>query len=230
MQKEKDIIVPYLFKNGISKIDIMFASHGHNDHIGGLIQVLDKIKVGYVVVGTEAFKTADWIAFEKKCKEKNVGIYIVKRGSEIVIDKDTVMKVLHPAETLIKASRDDVNNNSLVLLMEYKNKRLLWTGDIEAEAENMMMDQYPSLDVHVVKVPHHGSVYSSTEKWIERITPEISVFQVGRNSFGHPHPKVIERYEKNNSLIFRNDENGGIRLRLDREKIEVYTSLSQEMK
>ncbi|MDF2548127.1 MAG: internalization-related competence protein ComEC/Rec2 [Anaerosolibacter sp.] len=230
VQKEKDIIVPYLFKNGISKIDIMFASHGHNDHIGGLIQVLDKIKVRYVVVGTEAFKTADWIAFEKKCKEKNVGIYTVKRGSEIVIDKDTVMKVLHPAETLIQSSRDDVNNNSLVLLMEYKNKRLLWTGDIEAEAENMMMDQYPSLDVHVVKVPHHGSVYSSTEQWIERITPEISVFQVGRNSFGHPHPKVIERYEKNNSLIFRNDENGGIRLRLDREKIEVYTSLSQEMK
>jgi competence protein ComEC len=229
VQKEKDIIVPYLLKNGIHKIDIVFVSHGHNDHIGGLVQVLDKIKVGYVIVGTDAFKTADWVAFEKKCKEKNVKIYPVKRGDEIVLDKDVMMKVLHPDKTLIQSSRDDVNNNSLVLLMDYKDKRLLWTGDIEAEAENMIMDQYARLDVDVVKVPHHGSVYSSTERWIEGITPEISVFQVGRNSFGHPHPKVIDRYEKHNSLIFRNDENGGIRLRLDREKIEVYTSLSQEI-
>ncbi|MBB6217948.1 competence protein ComEC [Anaerosolibacter carboniphilus] len=224
-RKEKNIIVPYLLKNGISKIDIIFASHAHNDHVGGLIQVLDKLRVGFVIAGTDVFQTEDWVALEKECKEKNIEIHFLKKGSEIMIEEDVTMKVLHPDEELIQSSRDDVNNNSLVLLMNYKNKKILWTGDIEAEAENVMLHHYPGLDVNVVKVPHHGSVYSSTEQWIQSIKPEISVFQVGRNSFGHPHPKVIERYNEGRSLIFRNDKHGAIRLMLDEEQIEVYTLL-----
>ncbi len=224
-RKEKKILVPYLLKNGIPKIDVIFASHAHNDHIGGLIQVLDKIRVGVVVTGTDVFKTADWIALEKKCKEKNVEIHLIKKGSEMIIDRDVAVKVLHPDTALIQSTRDDVNNNSLVLLMAYKDKKILWTGDIEAEAEHLIRNDYPRLDIDVVKVPHHGSVYSSTEQWIQSIHPEIAVFQVGKNSFGHPHPKVIERYSENGSRIFRNDQSGAIRVMLSEKRMKVYTSL-----
>ncbi|KXG74327.1 DNA internalization-related competence protein ComEC/Rec2 [Thermotalea metallivorans] len=223
--QEKNILVPFLLKNGVWKLDFVFLSHVHHDHIGGLIQVLDHLKVGAVGIGTDAYKTDDWIVFEKKCRGKGIPIHRLIKGNILEIERGLKIKALHPEKNLIQSSRDDINNNSLVLLIEYEGRKILITGDIEREAEEKIVKGYSHLDIDVIKVPHHGSLYSSTEKLIEGLKPEIAVIQVGKNRFGHPHPQVIKRYKEKNIHIFRNDENGAVQLIIDHSQMRVYTML-----
>jgi competence protein ComEC len=112
--------------------------------------------------------------------------------------------------------------------MIYRNISFLFTGDIEKEAEGKILQLGYSLDSTVLKVPHHGSITSSTPSFIKEVNPKYAIISVGRNNaFGHPHEGVIERLEHTGARVYRTDLDGGITIRTDGEGIVVKTTVDR---
>lgn len=222
------VVVPYLLKNGIKKIDFILVSHFHNDHVGGVYKVVEDLNIGEVFIGEQVEDTENYYNLMDICEEKGVKPTTIRGGNLIELENNLKLYILNPHKLLL-GSRDDLNNNSVVALLKYNDKKILFTGDIEAEAENVILATYPNLRADIIKIPHHGSRFSSTDQFLEQIDPQIAAIQVGKNLFGHPHNEVLEKLNKNNSYVFRNDENGAIIITIDREKISIKTTLETSL-
>ncbi len=189
----KNILNPYLLDRGINTIDYIMVSHFDNDHCGGLIYVIKTLKVKNILIAKQAKITKEYEEFMQIVKEKNINLLIVKQGDVINIENDLKMYILYPTS---KLEFDDLNNNSIVAKLVYRNFSLLFTGDIEEEAERSILKKYSKnkLKSTVLKVAHHGSKTSSTEDFIKCVNPKIALIGVGKdNNFGHPNSEVITR-------------------------------------
>jgi len=198
-------VLPFLRSRGISALDILMVSHADMDHAGGVRSVLDAVQVGSIFSG-EPIASAP---LASRCN----------RGQHWQLG-DARLQVLFPIETEIATvapmrHKRLGNNASCVLLIEFRGRRLLLTGDIEAAGEQTLLAAAaPELaaGVDVLVAPHHGSHSSSTPAFVRRLHPAHVVFAVGyRNRFGHPHADVVERYRGVGSIIYRSDLDGMIR-------------------
>ncbi|MFZ5965591.1 MAG: DNA internalization-related competence protein ComEC/Rec2 [Bacillota bacterium] len=218
----RDIVVPFLLKHGVRQLDMVFLSHIHMDHMGGLLDIMETIKVKMLVIGTEQFDSEEWQALKALCKEKGVTIQKVRKGDQIRLEKDVALKILHPTEQCLTMTRDDINNNSMVMRLNYRDNSILFTGDIEGEAEKRLIESFKDeMDVNLLKVPHHGSRTSSTTEFVEYVKPEAAVIQVGKNNYGHPDADVIERLIKQGAKVYRNDKHGAVIAVMDGNEIRI---------
>ncbi|MEW9123352.1 MAG: DNA internalization-related competence protein ComEC/Rec2 [Thermotaleaceae bacterium] len=218
-------LVSFLLKNRIGKIDVMILSHPHGDHMGGLMEVAENLVVENLFVSMDAEKREEWGSMEKICANKRIPVFQVTKGDRIEVGKEVIIYILSPDKELIKGSRDDANNNSLVLLVAYLKRKILFTGDIEKEAEEQLVREYSPMDIDLLKIAHHGSRFSTTEEFLDVFLPKIAVIQVGRNNFGHPHQQVLDKLSHRNISVYRNDRNGAVRITFNRDKIRVNTML-----
>ena len=141
-------------------------------------------------------------------KKKKINLIYVKAGDVITIDGIKI-KVLHPQKELI--TENSINNNSMVFKLEYKSFSMLFTGDIENIAEEIILNKNINLKADILKVAHHGSKTSSGQKFIKAVSPKIALIGVGENNiFGHPNSEVIERLQSYGTKIYRTDECGEI--------------------
>lgn len=151
----ENILVPYLLDRKIETIDYIIVSHFDQDHVGGILTVLQELKVKKVIIAKQGEDSEQYEEFQKIIKEKNIKVVQVKQGDIINIDKEVKIKILFPTDNLIE---DNIlNNNSIVAKLEYKDFKMLFTGDIEELAENELIKMYSSkeLNVDIIKVPHH---------------------------------------------------------------------------
>ncbi|MBR4110966.1 MAG: DNA internalization-related competence protein ComEC/Rec2 [Clostridia bacterium] len=211
----ENILLPYILDRQKMKIDLIIVSHMHEDHLEGLLTIIEKIDVGKIIIGqsnnTELYKKLINISANKGIK-----IETVYTGETICID-DVKIEVIYPQKN--HQIDKNENNNSLILKLMYENVSVLFTGDIEKEGEEKING---NINADILKVAHHGSKTSSTEKFINGVKPQISVIGVGEgNKFNHPSFEVIERLKKNNSIIYRTDENGEITIKIKNEKIYI---------
>lgn len=218
-------LVSFLLKNRIGKIDVMILSHPHGDHMGGLMEVAENLVVENLFVSMDAEKREEWGSMEKICANKRIPVFQVTKGDRIEVGKEVIIHILSPDKELIDGSRDDANNNSLVLLVAYLKRKILFTGDIEKEAEQQLVKEYSPMDIDLLKIAHHGSRFSTTEEFLDVFLPKIAVIQVGRNNFGHPHQQVLDKLSHRNISVYRNDRNGAVRITFNRDKIRVNTML-----
>lgn len=161
------------------------------------MSVLDKLEVGKVIIGEQGEISEQYIKFCKIVEQKKIPVVVVKRGDIINIEKDLKIRILFPGNDLI--TENILNNNSLVAKLEYKNFKMLFTGDIEEVAEKQLLKLYTKdeLKSDILKVPHHGSKTSSTEKFLEAVDPSVALIGVGENNkFGHPNSDVVNRLLK----------------------------------
>lgn len=208
------ITLPYLLKNGISNLEAVFVSHNHEDHYKGILPVIDQLSIGAVYTNGVFNKE-----LYEKVKQRNVPIYELHDGLEADLGEGTILKVLWPENKEYMYLNE--NENSLVFLLEYLGRRVLFTGDIEEIAEKKIGSSY-DLDVDVLKVPHHGSFTSSSYKFLDKVKPEYSIISVGRsNLYGHPNPQVINRLLDIGSEVHRTDEMGMIKVIISRNDLEV---------
>ena len=219
-------LVEFLLKNHISRIHMMILSHPHSDHMGGLLEVVRRMPVETLVVSKDALQRSEWTSLEQSCQEKNVNVIHSEKGDLMRIGEKVIFRVLGPSKALLRGSRDDVNNNSLVALLEYDGKRILFTGDIEAEMEQLILEEELSVPIDILKVAHHGSRFSTTEEFLDRFSPKIAVIQVGRNSFGHPHPQVLDRLNHRNIKVYRNDQQGAIHMMIKKGELNIKSTLN----
>ncbi|WP_432664570.1 DNA internalization-related competence protein ComEC/Rec2 [Wukongibacter baidiensis] len=227
-KEQEDFLSGFLLKNGISYIDLICVSHIHNDHIGGIANVLENIKTGQMVIGTKEYTSEEWQEIERICLENKIPIMEFSKGKIIRLEKDLTLTAVYPKAELIENTNEDTNNNSLVLILEYKDFEVVLTGDIEKEAEMDIVRGGFKRDVDVLKVGHHGSKTSSTPEFLDSFTPEIAVIQVGKNVFGHPHGDTLNKLKEREIKIYRNDKNGAVIIETDGKNIEVKTMLSHE--
>ncbi|WP_235991850.1 DNA internalization-related competence protein ComEC/Rec2 [Metabacillus schmidteae] len=201
----ENITIPYLKSIGITKINGLFLTHGDVDHIGEAVGLMNQIKVDELVV-PEGFVRGD-IEKEviKKAKENNTKIQVVRSGNQLTY-KDLPFYILSPQELT-----DSKNDDSLVLWTELGGLKWLFTGDAEHSSEEKIIRKYPRLQAEVLKVGHHGSKGSTSEQFLDTLTPSVAVISAGYNNrYQHPHPEVITKLKSRDITILRTDLHGGI--------------------
>ena len=223
----ENVLNNYLLNRGITRLDYIMASHFDEDHSQGFVFLLKNMKVKNVII-SEQYKTSSiYEQFKQICKKQNIQIIYVRSGDEIRI-KDLAFKILHPKSKANQISENPLNNNAIVCMVKYKNRRILFTGDIEKVAENERVKEYTNgLKADILKVGHHGSKTSTTKEFLDLINPSVALIGVGQNNkFGHPNEDVIKRLEEKNIQIYRTDEMGEISVIIDKNgKIKINTHI-----
>lgn len=213
-----NVVVPYLLNRRIKCIDYMIISHFDSDHVGGLLSVLEQLKVKNVIISKQYKDSENYKRFKDIVKKKKIIVRVVENGDKLSIEQDLTFYFLWPDSTSV-ISDNILNNNSLVCKMEYKGFSMFFTGDIEEIAEKEFLEKHKGNSVKstVLKVGHHGSKTSSTEEFIKAINPKIALIGVGENNkFGHPNDEVIQRLNKLNIQIYRTDYMGEITMQIDK--------------
>lgn len=210
----ENILVPYLLDNGKKKIDLIIISHPHEDHIEGIFTVIEKLKVKKVIIGENLDDNELIIKLKEVCKNKNIKIIEVVAGDVLVVD-NVYFEVIYPS---IKTKEEKINNMSLVFKMRYGEISTLFIGDLEEVAENNIKENIKS---DILKVAHHGSDTSTSQKFLNKVSPKIALISVGKdNLYGHPNKEVIERLKKKNINIYRTDLDGEISFKIYKNRIK----------
>lgn len=214
----KKILLPYLLKNGVDSIDLAFVTHLHNDHYLGIAQLARNMRIRQLGVYELNALREQELTYDTGLEEQEL-LYLAS-GDRIQIEKDIWIDVLYPEEkpreeyVSLLLDQKDENNSCLFMKLHYKGLTVLMTGDIGMEGEQEILNMYRKhpelLDADILKAGHHGSRFSTGDDFLEAVDPEMVVFQVGKNNFGHPHPSVIEKCTKKGIMIYRNDLNGAI--------------------
>lgn len=214
----KNILLPYLLDRKIKKIDYVIISHADMDHIGGILTILEELKVGKVIIGKQYESSEHFEKFIKIIKNKKIPVQQVSKGDNLNIEKDLQIMVLFPNKQLI--SENPLNNNSLVFKLIYKEFSVLFTGDIEEIAEKELINTYAKSSIlksTVLKVAHHGSKSSSIDTFLKKVNPKIALIGVGKNNlYGHPNENVIKRLKDIGARIYRTDLMGEIIIRVNK--------------
>jgi competence protein ComEC len=226
----KYVAVPYLTKHGIKNIDAVFISHIHEDHYNGLNMLLEdsniksifasnkndenSINSEYSKLNTnQAFNLEDRFSLNKIFKTPEKAKKNVSN-----LSNNLKIKVLWPDKGYFS---ENENNMSNVYLLQFENVKILITGDIEKEVEEIILDRL--VDVDIVIVPHHGSNTSSTQDFINKIKPEIAIFSYGKNTYGIPSQLVIDRYKEAGSEVLATFIDGEINIMVNKDKIYYNT-------
>ena len=211
-------LIPIFERGRIERLDVVVISHPHPDHYGGVLALLDKVDIGELWTTRQA---------QREDPSGPVATLIRKaraRGIEVLYP-DSLCAKPHPfGSAMVRIHWPcpgydpgfHENDNSLVLSVHAKEASVLFSGDIEADAEQVVSSTWHTGAVDVLKVPHHGSRTSSTETWLRRVWPMVAIISNGpANRFGHPHDEVLHRYEAMGTTIFRTDQHGAISMGTD---------------
>lgn len=189
------------------KIDLMVLTHPHADHIQGLDEVLKNFSVGEVIETDLKNPTPEENYFNKLVASDGAVEEKAIKGEKINLGSDLDFEILYPLT--YQAEEENINDYSVVIKMIYKGRSFLFTGDATSEVEAQILDQ--NLDSDFLKVGHHGSRYSSSQKFLEAVSPIISIISVGEgNSYGHPTADTLNRLNTVGSRVLRTDKAGTV--------------------
>ncbi len=230
-------LLPYLLKNGVSKIDVAIVSHVHEDHFKGLASLSQAMKIGKLVLYSGNQDKQKELMSSLDVDENKL-VY-VQKGDRINLEPGIFIDVLYPDYIKNKGASDlgatdgfaDENSMNLLLRLNYYGFTVMMTGDLTGEDEMKMIKEGLNLKADILKVPHHGSRYSSTEAFIDSVDPACAIIQVGKNNFGHPNPEIVENYEKKGIMVFRTDRDGAVLIDIKQENyFGLMTMLDQHWK
>ena len=208
--EDGSLVVSYLQSRGVDRLEYVFCSHAHEDHVGGLAAVMAAVPAGQVYAPVTENDTQCFEDFVKYTQQQGLAIVVPAAGSVWQLGS-AVIRMLGPV-----ASYDDTNDTSLVLRIDYGETSFLLTGDMEQDAEDDLVASGAPLDVDVLQVGHHGSETSTGYVFLNTVLPEIGVISVGEgNSYGHPHEAALSRLRDAGVDVWRTDLSGTITITSD---------------
>jgi competence protein ComEC len=216
------VVAPVIRDAGFRRLDVVALTHGDPDHIGGAASIIGEFRPreaweGIPVPRAEPLTRLRMLAQSLGSRWANV-----YAGDHVVMD-DVDVVARHPARAEWERQRVR-NDDSLVLELRWRDVSIVLTGDAGRAVERDIASAFPAARLRVVKIPHHGSLTSSTPEFIAALHPQIAIVSAGRNNhFGHPVPEVLERYRAVGADVFRTDQDGAITVDSDGSSIDVRT-------
>jgi competence protein ComEC len=211
------VVSEYLWWRGLSEIDYVLATHADADHIDGLNDVLKNFHVRAALIARRPNDDPEFAKFALTLARTNTHSETILAG-DVIHFGNVLVTVLWPPVTGEKST----NNDSVVLRIQYGERAILLTGDIEQPAERALLAAQQQLHADVIKVPHHGSKTSSTEAFVAATKPQLAIISVGRNSqFGHPHKEVVDRWQASGATVLTTGNSGTITVTTDGHEVTV---------
>ena len=205
-------------------LDLVVLTHPHDDHVTGLVGVVQRYTVGQVLESGFELDTPAYEEWRRLTEEKDIQRSIARAGQQIDLGEGIRLEIIYPQKEFLEGTESDGNNNSVVLRLVWKEVSFLFTGDIDEEAERAILysDQWYELDSTVLKIAHHGSSQATSSQSLAAVDPEVAVICVGEgNDFGHPSDETLAKLD--GMKLYRTDEQGTINFTTDGEKLWVAT-------
>ena len=215
-KEDGDKVIGAIRALGIDKLDIVIGTHAHEDHIGSMYQIVEKFDIGEIYLPYNDTNTNSYYKkLLKAIQAKNLKISSAEIGENINMDNDLDIKIM----SVDNNNPEDTNDASICIQINYKTQKFLFMGDATTAVE----DKRNWEDVDVLRVGHHGSNSSTSERFLEQTRPEISIISVGLdNSYGLPKNKILKRLNKSGSNVYRTDLDGTIQLVSDGNQNEIF--------
>lgn len=218
----EDVVAPYLWERSIRRVDVIAISHAHDDHIGGIPALVNDFRPAEIWSGATP-ENPLWAAVRSRATQSGAVIKPLLAPAHFVFGGAEI-EVLAPLPDYVPESTPR-NNDSLVLRIRYGKRSFLLTGDAERPIEQWMLTEHEIEATDVLKVAHHGSRTSSTEEFLNAVSPLFAVISVGNgNSYGHPNGDVIDRLAHRGAVVMRTDEDGLVSIRTDGSRLFVETN------
>ena len=212
--KDGDLLVEYFKSMNIKEFDYVIGTHPHEDHIGGLDNIINNFNINHIMMPDLTTNTQTFEEVLDAIEKKNYKIEITKDDDVFKVG-DLDFLVIHSG-----TNNEDLNGSSIVLRMDYKENSYLFTSDLTGEVEKTLLDK--KIDVDVYKVAHHSSTHSNTYEFLEKVTPKYAIISFAKNNdYYYPHIKTINRLKKYTDEIYMTSDLGTIIIEDDGEKIEI---------
>lgn len=212
-------LVAYFKSLGISKFDYVFGTHAHEDHIGGMDDIVNNFEIDKFYMPDVITTTSTFEDLLNALENKNVRFNTPSIGDNYDMG-DVNIKVIYVGD-----DEDDLNDSSLVLKLNYGKHSFLFMGDATNKVEKGLLNK--DIESDVIKIGHHGSQYSSSLSFLEKVNPSYAIISVGKNnSYNHPKDIVLNRLEKLNVKVYRTDLDGTILVKSDGDNMsfdKIYT-------
>jgi competence protein ComEC len=228
----KDKLLKFLKERNIKKLDLVIISHPHLDHYGGLLGLLDSIEVEKVFDSGAPTSSTTYLSLLKKFAAKKTKFTIVRKGQEFKFTDNITLNVFAPEDPLLKNTKSDANNASIVAKLTHNKVSFLFTGDIESESQERIINGSGDLiKSDILKVAHHGSRYTSSNEFLDKVNPKVAIISCEiNNDYGHPHKETLERLNNKKIKLYRTDLQGDIIVVSDGEKYQITTKKSDKVK
>lgn len=204
-------LVNSIKKRNIEKIDYVFITHPHEDHMGGMLEIIRNFQVDKIVVpkiNTIKIKAKWYNKLMATIKDGKYELEIAKESKIYYLD-DVEIKIISG----VSYKGTNLNNYSTVLKISYGQNSIIMTGDAEKQIEKEILRADENIKATILKVGHHGSKTATTQEFLDAIKPKCALISCGlNNKFNHPSKEVLERLQKQNVRIFRTDELGTVTL------------------
>jgi competence protein ComEC len=227
------VVAPYLWNRGVRRLDLVILSHPHPDHMNGLKYILNAFAVREIWTHGLDRDLPGYGSFAEIIAARNIPWKVVSAEKAAIEIGGARLSVLHPAPSFSSFERKRYaaeNDRALVVKITFSNQALLFTGDIGTGAEAALIRRGVDLKADLVKVPHHGSKSSSSDRFIAAVRPSIAVVPVGRdNPYHHPSDEVIARYERAGTRIFRMDRDGAVLFRPGNDTLRARTWSAEQL-
>ena len=207
-------LVNYFKSLGIEEFTYVFATHPHEDHIGGMDDIINNFKIDNYYMSNKLSTTKTFMDVLDALDGCNLKYTVPNKGDTLKLG-DANIKVIYPGD-----DKSNINDSSIVLKITYGKNSFLLTGDATSNVERKIYNEDIKSDV--LKVAHHGSSYSSTDVFLDRVKPYYAVISVGKNNiYNHPSNKTLEKLNKRNIKVYRTDLDGTIVFTSDGENLSV---------
>jgi competence protein ComEC len=218
------VVAPFLERAGARRLAAAIVSHAHADHLGGVPAVLRRVPAGIVVEPGAPVADGAYLAFLDQLAAAGTAWHPGRRGDCFVLD-GVGFTILHPEPGWARWG-EDVNEDSVVLLVEYGGFQALFAGDAGFPAEEALAGRTAPVDV--LKVGHHGSRGSTGDGWLDELDPAVAVISVGRNDYGHPAPATMARLAARGIPVRRTDQEGTVTISTDGRSMRVRSGRGAE--
>ena len=210
-------LVTYFKEQNINTFDYVVGTHPHEDHIGGLDDIINNFKINNFYMPDVITTTLTFEEVLDALENNNVNLTIPKENDSFSLGEANI-EVLHVGDE----SESDLNNTSIILKVTYQNISFLLTGDAESKIINELDPS--DLKTTVLKLGHHGSITSTNETILEKASPQVAIISAGvNNQYGHPHQEVLNLLQQNNIKTYRTDQDGTIIVTTDGVNLDVKT-------
>ncbi|MDB5072485.1 MAG: putative hydrolase [Candidatus Eremiobacteraeota bacterium] len=205
------VVLAYLKREGVRRVDLVVNSHPHGDHVGGFAPVVRALRVDAIADSGQQYGGRAFNDGMREAALHHVPVHVARCGDRWATEDGVTLSVLSPCGALIADGKNDVNENSVIVMLAYREFRMLFMGDAGFQAERRLLDSGADLRAAVLKVGHHGSAYSSAPGFVAAVRPRYAVISVGRhNLFGHPAPTTLATLRSTGATAFRTDLCGAI--------------------